>query len=122
MRSSARGLRSSSLARLARRDCAPRQHAPGGLSDLLASDLFLSTRGFLFSDVREDWDDGNLMVSVNFSPMKDKTDAKLRYASSNFTFSGELAVGGFAPVEALTELVATFDKKLAKPLLERVLE
>lgn len=71
--------------------------------------------------VREDWDDGNMMLSVNFSPMKDKTDAKLRYSSSNFTFSGELEVGGFAPVEAVTELVATFDKKLAQPLLERVL-
>lgn len=72
--------------------------------------------------VREDWGEGNLMLSVNFSPMKDKTGAKLRYASADFTFTGEVDMGGFAPADALTKLVATFDRQLATPLLERVLE
>jgi len=72
--------------------------------------------------VRESWEEGNLTLSVDFSPMKDKTGAKLRYSGADFTFTGETETGGFAPADALTKLVATFDKQLAKPLLERVLE
>lgn len=72
-------------------------------------------------EVREDWGDGNLRFSVNFSPMKDKTDANLRFAGSDFSFEGELEREGFAPAEALEALVATFDKQLAGPLLERIL-
>lgn len=72
--------------------------------------------------VREDWGEGNLMLSVDFSPMKDKTGAKLRYTATDFTFTGEVDLEGFAPGEALTKLIATFDKQLATPLLDRVLD
>jgi hypothetical protein len=70
--------------------------------------------------VREKWGDGNLMLSINFSPMKDKTDAKFTFKGSDFTFTGEVDCEGFAPADALTKLVALFDKQLAGPLVERV--
>mgnify|MGYP006303021327 FL=1 len=70
--------------------------------------------------VREKWGDGNLMLSINFSPMKDKTDAKFTFKGSDFKFSGQVDVEGFAPADTLAKLVATFDKQLARPLIERI--
>jgi hypothetical protein len=74
-----------------------------------------------FWAVREKWGEGNMMLSINFSPMKDKTDAKFNFNGSDFSFTGEVDVEGFAPGEALEKLIAKFDNQLATPLLERVL-
>ncbi|MFB6372538.1 MAG: hypothetical protein ABEN55_05395 [Bradymonadaceae bacterium] len=74
-----------------------------------------------FWAVREKWGDGNMMLSINFSPMKDTTGAKFNYKGNDFTFTGEVDVEGFAPADALEKLIAIFDQELADPLMERVL-
>ena len=75
-----------------------------------------------FWSIREKMGDGNLMLSINFSPMKDKTDAKFTFNGSDFSFSGEVDLEGFAPADALEKLVVTFDRQLATPFLEHVIE
>lgn len=69
--------------------------------------------------LRADLDRANLIVSIDFSPMNDRTSASFDVNASNFSFSGETKLEGFAPTEALRQLLDRFDAFCAAPLKER---
>jgi len=69
------------------------------------------------SDRRED---ANLVLSIDFSPLKDKTSASLEVNGSDFSFSGETSLEGFRPADALEKLIDRFDRHLVGHFGEKI--
>jgi len=60
--------------------------------------------------VSERRDEANVIISIDFMPIKNQMNATFEINGSDFTFSGSTSTEGYQPDEALEQLLETFDR------------
>ncbi len=54
-------------------------------------------------------DDANVIISIDFMPIKNDMNATFEVNGSDFSFSGETSIEGYHPDEALEQLLDRFE-------------